>query len=104
MRDEINCFLIDNDEDDQEIFCMALRDVDPSINCILAANGVKAIEMLANDVRYIPSFIFIDMNMPLMNGKQCLLALKKIERLSDVPEASLVWRFRVREVERGDRY
>ncbi len=79
------CFLIENDEDDREIFTLALEEVDSSISSIYAENGVKALEMLHNNPDLQPYFIFIDMNMPLMNGVQCLQEIKKIDRLANVP-------------------
>ncbi len=85
MQKSLSCFLIDNDEDDQEIFSIALREVDPECACIVADNGVAAIEKLAGDPSFVPSFIFVDMNMPLMNGKQCLTEIKKMKHLAGVP-------------------
>ncbi len=79
------CFLIENDEDDREIFTIALAEVDHSISCTYAENGVKALDMLRNTPELLPYFIFIDMNMPLMNGVQCLQDIKKIDRLANVP-------------------
>jgi CheY-like chemotaxis protein len=80
----LNCFLIDDDPDDQEIFCMALGDMGKEINCIYASDGVDALKRL-NDPSFTPDYIFIDMNMPRMNGSQCLQEIKKIGRLKDVP-------------------
>jgi DNA-binding NtrC family response regulator len=85
MSEKLTCFLIDNDIDDQEIFCMALRDVDEEISCTVADNGVAALQKLSAQPDFVPSFIFIDMNMPLMTGNQCLQGIKKIDRLSNVP-------------------
>jgi CheY-like chemotaxis protein len=83
MQTELSCFLIDNDEDDQEIFQMAIREVNPFISCIVANDGIIALENLKNSLK--PSFIFVDMNMPLMNGKQCLEEIRKIPHLANVP-------------------
>lgn len=85
MQYALTCFLIDNDEEDQEIFEMALSEIDPNIVCFFANNGVDALKKLNSDIFFIPSFIFIDMNMPLMNGTQCLEEIKKIHRLKHVP-------------------
>lgn len=76
--------LIDDDADDQEIFCQALESVDQSINCSFANDGVEALEKLNADEAFIPHYIFIDMNMPRMNGRQCLGEIKKIDRLKNV--------------------
>lgn len=80
----LNCFLVDDDLDDQEIFCMALNGLDGSINCIFANDGVHALEKLNNLTR-MPDFIFIDMNMPRMNGLQCLEEIRKIDRFNQIP-------------------
>jgi CheY-like chemotaxis protein len=85
MRQPITCFLIDNDEEDQEIFSMALQQADPHIQCAFVNNGPGALHKLNADLSFIPSLIFIDMNMPLMNGTQCLEEIKKLPRLSKVP-------------------
>lgn len=85
MRYPVTCFLIDNDAEDQEIFCLALQEVDETICCTFADNGLAALEKLRADVAFLPSCIFIDLNMPLMNGLQCLAEIKKIERLHHTP-------------------
>ena len=76
--------MIDDDPDDQEIFCMALEDMGEQIHCIYASDCSDALEKI-KDKTYKPDFIFIDMNMPLVNGNQCLREIKKLEYLKDVP-------------------
>jgi CheY-like chemotaxis protein len=84
-RAPAKCFLIDDDLDDQEIFCMALQQFDDSIECEFANDGAKAIEQLRANKGRIPDCIFIDMNMPRMNGIECLEQIKKIDHLKEVP-------------------
>ncbi len=79
------CFLIDDDPDDQEIFMMALEDVGKKIDCICASNCVEALEKLHNEPDYYPDYIFVDINMPKLNGIECLKAIKKLDRLKHVP-------------------
>jgi len=80
----ITCFLIDDDADDQDIFILALADVDKSIRCEVASDAIDALNRLgAREVR--PDYIFLDLNMPRMNGKQCLSQIRKIDFLRDVP-------------------
>jgi iron complex outermembrane receptor protein len=78
-------FLIDDDTDDQEIFSLALESTKKSVNCVFANDGIEALQTLTSSADFTPDFIFIDMNMPRMNGQQCLTEIKKIERLKDVP-------------------
>lgn len=85
MRKHWNCLLIDNDEDDCDIFLMALQELDPEITCEIVHDGVAALNRINSDASLTPSIIFIDLNMPLMNGKQCLLEMRKIERLKETP-------------------
>ena len=80
----MNCFLIDDDQDDQEIFAMAVKDINESIHCYFADDGVKALEKLKNS-DFLPDCIFIDINMPRMNGIECLEQIKNIGRLRPVP-------------------
>ena len=79
------CFFIDDDEDDRDFFCTAMQQIDESIECIFAKDGVNAVNQLTENESFIPDYIFIDMNMPLMDGRQCLETIKKIERLDHVP-------------------
>jgi CheY-like chemotaxis protein len=81
----ITCLLIDDDSDDYEIFCIALGQVAPSVVCVYAEDGICALQKLNTDHSFHPHLIFIDINMPRMNGIQCLSEIKKIERLQNVP-------------------
>ena len=84
-KDPLKCFLIDDDADDQEIFSMAILDLNSSIDCYFADDGVKAIETLIADELFLPNCIFIDINMPRMTGVECLEKIKGIGRLREVP-------------------
>ncbi len=79
------CFLIDDDPDDREIFALALEEADKEYKCATASNGIDAIKQLNEDDSFIPHLIFLDLNMPIMNGKQCLNEIRKIRRISSVP-------------------
>ena len=84
MSHGITCFLIDDDVDDQDIFILALEEVDKSIRCDVASDGTDALKRLSSkELR--PDYIFLDLNMPCMNGKQCLSQIKKLDFLSNIP-------------------
>jgi CheY-like chemotaxis protein len=76
-----DCLIIDDDKDDQEIFVMCANKVSPDIRCSTADDGVEAVALLQSNKNYIPRYIFIDVNMPKMNGIECLSILKNMERL-----------------------
>ncbi|MBA4853005.1 response regulator [Emticicia sp. BO119] len=77
-------FLIDDDIDDQEIFSFILSDAYPQAECVFADDGLYAIQQLQN-VSFNPHIIFIDINMPRLNGLEILKEIKKVKRLSDTP-------------------
>jgi CheY-like chemotaxis protein len=79
------CFFIDDDKDDQEIFSMALEESGIDLQLIIADDGCIALETLEADPDFIPGVIMLDINMPRLNGWQCLEQIKKIDRLQKVP-------------------
>jgi CheY-like chemotaxis protein len=83
MKRILSCLVIDDDEDDLEIFLLCVRQVSANIDCRTANNGHEALLMFESDKEYAPGYIFLDVNMPKMNGRECLISLKKIERLGD---------------------
>ncbi len=76
--------LIDDDEDDQLIFRDAIKEVYSGIACLIASNGRDAYLQLEK-LSAAPSLIFLDLNMPVMNGFEFLERLKKTDRLKDIP-------------------
>lgn len=58
---------------------------DPSCNYFTAFNGEEAITGLADATIPFPDVILLDLNMPLMNGRECLVALKQAPSLQHIP-------------------
>jgi CheY-like chemotaxis protein len=75
---------VDDDQEDREFFCDALQEIDPSITCLVAASGMEALSLLQKQ-RPLPDYIFLDINMPMMDGKQCLKVLKSIPQIESIP-------------------
>ena len=76
--------IVDDDEDDRDIFCEAVHEVEPSIKCILARNGQEAL----NGLRFHyprPDMMVIDLNMPRIDGWQCLREIKNDRSLQNIP-------------------
>ena len=82
MEKNISCLLVDDDPDDQEIFIMTLSEIDKRIVCTCSYDGIKALALLQSYMTFVPDFIFLDINMPRMNGLVCLEELRKIDRLN----------------------
>ncbi|RPD38672.1 response regulator [Chitinophaga barathri] len=85
MKHKLSCLLIDDDRDDQEIFKLALQDVNEEVYCLTADDGIKGLQMLQTEENFVPSFIFLDLNMPRMTGKDCLTAIKSNPMLASIP-------------------
>ena len=83
MKKHLQCLIIDDDQDDQEIFLMCIRKLSPDIECLTSNSGVEALTMFKKEKDYRPDYIFLDVNMPKMNGIDCLKHLKEMDRLKD---------------------
>lgn len=77
--------LIDDDKEDQEIFYDAIREVDQSVKFVSELNSDEAITNITSMKSYRPEIIFLDMNMPRVNGKQLLVDLKNDPEMSAIP-------------------
>jgi CheY-like chemotaxis protein len=78
-------FLVDDDNEDHEIFKIAFSRIDEAAEIITADHGIEALLYLQTHSGYQPDIIFLDVNMPRMNGKDCVRELRKIDRLRDTP-------------------
>ena len=77
-------FYADDDAEDCELFTEALRQIDPEAKSIIAHDGREALAYLNNEP-YLPDYIFLDINMPLVDGKKCLIEIKKNPKLKSIP-------------------
>jgi CheY-like chemotaxis protein len=62
---------IDDDDEDRELLREAISLIDRTIICIQLTDGVDALNYLDSDLE-LPDLIFLDINMPRMNGIACL--------------------------------
>jgi len=73
---------VDDDKDDLDLFCEILKRIDQNIKCFYADSCDEAIKILKDNK---PDVIFLDINMPRMNGKECLLHVKTQDHLKQIP-------------------
>ena len=76
--------MVDDDQDDREIFHEAIRNVYPSVQVNFAKDGEEALAMLST-MQVNPDVIFLDHNMPRKTGVQCLRALKANNKTRSIP-------------------
>lgn len=79
-----NILIIDDDEDDQEIFLTAVKEVSTTVISMAFDSGVEALKQLRLK-NISPEVIFLDLNMPVMSGQQVLIELKNDPALQNIP-------------------
>jgi CheY-like chemotaxis protein len=84
MIDKKVCLLIDDDEDDREMFAAAVAEVSSDVRVMTVENARDAIgKIRTGEIR--PDFIFLDLNMPCVNGYEFLVYLKGQIRQTRIP-------------------
>lgn len=77
---------VDDDIEDQDLFTEAVNIIDPSIICLKANDGIEGHELLFNPNTHLTiDYIFLDINMPKMNGIEFLTLIKKSELFNEIP-------------------
>ena len=80
----LNIILADDDEDDRDIFEQALNETKFKTNLKCFENGLSLINYLRKNKTNLPDLIFLDLNMPSMDGFECLEEIKKDPGLKDL--------------------
>src|SRR4051812_41973045 len=80
---ELRVLLTDDDADDRELFTEAMTATDPAVAVDYAVNGEHTLTKLKENKK--PDLIFLDINMPVMSGWECLKEIKKNDDTSDIP-------------------
>ena len=78
----IKCLLIDDDADDHFFFKEALSSLNNNVELTIAVNGIDALDKLQKQS---PDCIFLDLNMPLMPGKEFLKAIRAKPKFPKIP-------------------
>ncbi|SKC58158.1 response regulator [Ohtaekwangia koreensis] len=79
-----NIYYADDDQDDVLLFKDVFVELGQPINLTIAENGIVLLEKLLA-TRQHPDVIFMDLNMPLKNGFQCLKEIKTHTSLQEIP-------------------
>lgn len=82
--DFINICLADDDEDDRLFFKDAFGELKIKTKVSTFNDGVELMDFLNHEDSVLPNVLFLDLNMPKKNGVECLLEIKKNERLNNI--------------------
>ena len=85
--DKIKVILVDDDEDDIDMFKTAFSKLKVKSTLQYFRNGVQVMEYFKDENSEIPHILFLDLNMPLMGGKEVLYKLRADERFRNLPIA-----------------
>jgi len=80
----LNILLADDDEDDRMIFTEIVGQMDEVANLRTVSDGQQLIQLLSGGAS-LPDVIFLDLNMPNKNGKECLKEIKTNPTLLHLP-------------------
>lgn len=80
-------FYADDDLDDLELVKDAFAQYSKGVEVITATDGSKALSYLSNLNKSdtVPCLVILDINMPVINGKEVLMRLREMEDLQTVP-------------------
>ena len=81
----LNIILADDDKDDCMLFGDAMKELPVSANLSIVHNGVQLMKLLAGKRAHPCDVLFLDLNMPLKNGFECLKEIKCNPDLKHVP-------------------
>ena len=84
MKQSKSVLLIEDDTEDQAFFIEAISEIENASLYDVARNGKEALKLLQHSL-ILPDLIFSDINMPVMNGIECLAEIKMNPRTKNIP-------------------
>ena len=76
--------LADDDVDDREIFVDVCSGIETEIEVFLFKNGQELMDYLNTKDAVIPSILFLDINMPIKDGFDCLAEIRSKTALNEL--------------------
>jgi DNA-binding NtrC family response regulator len=101
-RSTINILIADDDKDDALLLTEAVHDILPSANCIHVLDGIAALRHIKTNVE--PDLVFLDLNMPLKNGLNCLKDISNLDLLPDTPIVIYSTSRNIRDIDESYKY
>ena len=84
QQDSILITLADDDEDDRLFFKDAFEELKFNTIVNTVNNGRELLNFLNNPETILPNIVFLDLNMPILNGIECLKEIKLNDKFKDI--------------------
>jgi CheY-like chemotaxis protein len=81
----LKIMLADDDRDDRFFFDKALKVISIPTTLATVEDGAMLMNYLHTNTNNLPDVLFLDLNMPKMNGSECLTEIKQSETLKHIP-------------------
>jgi CheY-like chemotaxis protein len=85
LKPERYILLVDDDPDEHLLFEDALKELSGAPRLAYARDGQQLMQFLNTEKAELPAIIFLDLNMPRMNGFECLQEIRKSLKLNRIP-------------------
>jgi CheY-like chemotaxis protein len=90
---KLNILLADDDIDDCNSFKQTLIDLQQTTPPAIIHEGNQLMHYLYKNVANLPDVLFLDQNLPLKTGFECLTEIKENEKLFDLPVVMILTSF-----------
>jgi DNA-binding response OmpR family regulator len=77
--------VVDDDPDDTDLIQTAVEEIDSSVDCKIFHSAENALTFFQEATQGLPDFIILDLNMPKVSGRECLLRIREIKSYDTVP-------------------
>lgn len=90
MSSKVDILVVDDSRGDRRLIQEALKEVELPVHVDLhfAADGVEAMELMQGSGEgkpLLPHLVVLDLNMPRMDGREVLKAMREDEQLQNIP-------------------
>lgn len=86
-KEKLVIVLLDDDEEEHVLFKEVANDFVQISSVVSFSKGKELLAYLSNPSAKIPDILFLDLNMPILSGIDCLVEIKKESRFANMPIA-----------------